>query len=82
MSTVWPRCRSGAVGSNPALIRSGRLLLSFFDQFRLDQQLSSLPRLIKLQAVFNAFHDTPLKSRSADLAKSAKLPRNFGEPSH
>ena len=23
MSTVWPRCRSGAVGSNPALMRKG-----------------------------------------------------------
>ena len=27
-STVWPRCRSGAVGSKPALMRSGRPSLS------------------------------------------------------
>src|SRR5512133_3053279 len=29
MSTPWPRCRSGAVGSKPALIRRGRPSLSF-----------------------------------------------------
>src|SRR5438094_4574579 len=27
MSTVWPRCKSGAVGSKPALMRSGRFCL-------------------------------------------------------
>ena len=32
MSTVWPRCRSGAVGSKPALTRSGLPRASFFDR--------------------------------------------------
>ena len=30
--TVWPRCRSGAVGSKPALTRSGRPVLAACDQ--------------------------------------------------
>jgi len=28
MSTVWPKCRSGAVGSKPALMRRGRPVLA------------------------------------------------------
>src|SRR5665213_1465857 len=44
-STVWPRCRSGAVGSKPALIRSGRPRLSFFSSSA-GNSISCAPRAI------------------------------------
>src|SRR5690606_35058397 len=47
--TVWPRCRSGAVGSKPALTRSGRPSLSrASSSSRL--RISSLPRAISSMA--------------------------------
>ena len=44
MSTVWPRCRSGAVGSNPALMRSGLPRASFFLS-SLSTSTSCVPRI-------------------------------------
>jgi hypothetical protein len=38
ISTVWPRCRSGAVGSNPGLDAQRAPGFEFFDEFGLDQQ--------------------------------------------
>ena len=44
MSTVCPRCRSGAVGSNPALTRSGLPRASFFRRSS-SVRSSAAPRL-------------------------------------
>ena len=43
ISTVWPRCRSGAVGSKPALIRSGVATPKLADEILLGEQILYSP---------------------------------------
>ena len=55
MTTVWPRWRSGAVGSRPSLTRSARPVLQFAVKLLLDEKLVT-PALDDRQLVLDVDH--------------------------
>ena len=76
MSTVWPRCRSGAVGSKPALIRSG---VESKDWDRVERAAHALKGAagnlgaVQVQAVCDHIQSACRQHRTDDLGQQAQV---------